>query len=173
MSTSNIHDVHLKHGELIRKLYQSFSSGDVEGMAICYRADVVFEDPAFGVLRGKEVATMWRMLLERSKGQLEIGFNDVQADEHRGSAQWVATYVFQATGRRVVNRVSASFEFRDGLIVRHTDEFDFWLWAKQALGWKGWLLGWTSWMQSKVQKQTNTMLQRYMAKTDSRVAGKT
>lgn len=173
METSRLRDLHLEHCNLIRKLYGSFASGDADGMAACYHPDIVFEDPAFGILRGKEVAAMWRMLLERSKGQLEIGYSDVQADEHRGSAQWVATYVFQATGRRVVNRVSATFEFNDGLIVRHTDHFDFWLWTKQALGWKGWLLGWTSWMQSKVQKQTNTMLRRYMAKTDSRVAGST
>lgn len=153
--------------ELIRRFYQSFSAGDANGMASCYHPDIVFEDPAFGVLSGKEVSAMWRMLLERSKGELEIRFGNVEADGDRGSAEWVATYTFQASGRRVVNRVSASFQFKDGLITHHTDHFDFWLWAKQALGWKGWLLGWTAWMQNKVQQQTNRMLQKYLQKQNS------
>ena len=163
MDASNLPDKKDENRALIRLFYESFTSGDSDGMTSCYHQDVIFEDPAFGVLRGKEVAAMWQMLLERSKGELEISYSDVVADEHDGSAQWVATYVFQAKGRRVVNQVSASFEFLDGKIVQHTDRFDFWQWARQALGWKGWLLGWTSWMQSKVQERTNKMLHRYMA----------
>ncbi len=164
MDISSLPDRESKTKEVLNKLYQSFANSDADGMASCYHADVIFEDPAFGILRGKEVAAMWRMLLERIKGQLEIEFSNVKANDIRGSAEWVATYVFQATGRRVVNRVSAAFEFKDGLIVRHTDRFDFWLWAKQALGWKGWLLGWTTWMQQKVQHQTNGMLHKYQEK---------
>lgn len=153
--------------ELIGRFYKSFSSGNADGMVSCYHPNILFEDPAFGVLKGREVSAMWQMLLERSKGELEISFDHVEADEDRGSAQWVATYVFQATGRRVVNRVSASFEFKDGRIARHTDRFNFWLWARQALGWKGWLFGWTSWLQRKVRRQTNMMLQKYLRKQNS------
>lgn len=167
MGTSTLQDQHKKHKDLIRRFYESFSSGDASGMASCYHPNIVFEDPAFGVLHGKEVVAMWQMLLERSKGKLEIRYSNVEADKERGTAKWVATYVFQATERRVINRVSASFEFKDGLIVRHTDRFDFWLWAKQALGWKGWLLGWTKWMQHKVQRQTNRMLKKYLQKHNS------
>lgn len=153
--------------ELINRFYESFSSADADGMAACYHEDIFFEDPAFGVLRGKEVSAMWRMLLERSKGELEITYSNTEANRDSGAAQWVATYTFQATGRPVVNRVSASFEFKDGLIARHTDRFDFYVWAQQALGWKGWLLGWTSWMQRKVQQQTNRMLQKYLQEQNS------
>lgn len=165
MGTSNLREMHVYHGELIRKLYRSFASGDADGMAACYHTDIVFEDPAFGVLRRKEVAAMWRMLLERSKGQLQVSFDSVQADDATGSAQWVAEYVFQTTGCKVVNRVSAKFEFNDGFIVRHTDNFDFWRWSRQALGWKGLLLGWTPWMQKKVQQQTNRALEKYSQQT--------
>jgi len=161
MDASTLQNQHKKHKNLIRKFYESFSSGDADGMAACYHPDIVFEDPAFGVLRGNEVSAMWRMLLERSKGELEISFNSVEADTNRGSAKWLATYTFQATGRRVVNHISASFEFKNGLIVRHTDHFDFWNWTRQAMGWKGWMLGWTTWMQQKVQKMTRRALKKY------------
>ena len=40
----------------------------------------------------------------------------------------VATYTFSATGRTVVNRIRARFDFRDGKIVRHVDSFDLWRW---------------------------------------------
>jgi len=163
MDTSNLQNRKIECAELIRFFYQSFASGDAEGMAACYHSEIVFEDPAFGILRGKEVAAMWRMLLDSKKSKLDIAFTDIVADDKKGSAKWVASYVFPATGRKVVNRVSASFEFKDGLIVRHTDHFSFWRWSGQALGSKGWLLGWTSWMQQKVQHKTRRALKKYQA----------
>lgn len=150
--------------ELIHRFYTAFSSGDADNMVACYHADVVFTDPAFGTLKGEKAGAMWRMLVERSKGQLQISFDSIEADASRGSAHWVAEYVFSATGRKVVNRISAEFEFKDGLIFRHTDHFDFWRWSRQALGWKGLVFGWTPWMQKKVQHQTNRALEKYMQK---------
>lgn len=167
MDTSNLPILQTQHQELIQQFYTSFSSGDAEGMAACYHPDIVFKDPAFGILRGQEVSAMWHMLLERSKGELEITLSAVEAGAHRGSAEWVASYVFQATGRKVVNRVSASFEFSNGLFILHTDHFHFWRWARQALGWKGWLLGWTPWLQNKVQQQTNRVLKKYLQKKNN------
>ena len=43
----------------------------------------------------------------------------------KGSAHWEADYTFSATKRKVHNVVDARFELRDGLIVKHTDVFDF------------------------------------------------
>ena len=60
------------------------------------------------------------------------------------SAHWEATYRFSATGRLVHNIIDAEFEFdAHGLILRHRDRFDFWRWARQALGAPGLLLGWS------------------------------
>ena len=54
------------------------------------------------------------------------------------SAHWEAHYLFSATGRKVLNRIDAEFEFdHAGLIVRHRDRFDFWAWSRQALGLPG------------------------------------
>ena len=59
------------------------------------------------------------------------------------SAHWEATNPFSATGRLVHNIIDAEFEFDSaGLITRHRDRFDFWRWARQALGAPGLLLGW-------------------------------
>ncbi|TMH06089.1 MAG: DUF4440 domain-containing protein, partial [Betaproteobacteria bacterium] len=53
----------------------------------------------------------------------------------------------------VHNAIDARFEFRDGLVIRHVDRFDFWRWSRQALGAPGWLLGWTSLLRGKVRAQ--------------------
>jgi len=100
------------------------------------------------------------MLCERGK-DLEIEFRDVVADETTGSAHWDAHYTFSATGRKVLNRIDARFEFEDHLIRRHNDTFDLWRWAGQALGLKGQLLGWTPFVQKAIRRQANRSLERY------------
>ncbi|MCB9298566.1 MAG: hypothetical protein H6559_36450 [Lewinellaceae bacterium] len=45
----------------------------------------------------------------------------------------------------------ASFQFRDGKIIRHTDRFGFYRWARQAFGIPGLLLGWTGWFRARVR----------------------
>lgn len=146
---------------IIEKFYSSFAKADAEGMVSCYHDDIQFEDPAFGVLHGEDAKKMWRMLIKSSKGQIDITYSDVQADEHTGSAHWVAKYVFSKTGRNVVNRISAQFEFKDGKIIKHTDTFDIWKWASQALGAPGKLLGWSSFMKNKIRKTTTGLLAAY------------
>ena len=41
------------HNVLITEFYTAFQSRDAEAMAACYTDDVVFSDPAFGELFGK------------------------------------------------------------------------------------------------------------------------
>ncbi|MGH8481769.1 MAG: nuclear transport factor 2 family protein, partial [Nevskiaceae bacterium] len=63
------------------------------------------------------------------------------------------------------NVIDASFEFRDGKIVRHTDRFDLYRWSRQALGPAGVLLGWTPLLQSKVRAMAAKGLEEYVART--------
>ncbi|MFX7804557.1 nuclear transport factor 2 family protein, partial [Acinetobacter baumannii] len=77
------------------------------------------------------------------------------------SAQWVASYTFSATGRKVINRINANFEIEDGKITKHTDSFSFYRWSSQALGLIGILLGWTPFLQQKVQKNARQSLTAY------------
>lgn len=145
----------------IIKFYTAFANGDANEMRICYHPNVKFRDPAFGLLSGNEVCQMWAMLIKRSKGSLKIEFSEVEANEHMGSARWIASYRFSKTNRNVVNSIAAKFHFQDGLIIKHTDDFDIWKWAKQALGIKGLLLGWTGFMQKKIQEQARMSLKVY------------
>jgi hypothetical protein len=93
---------------------------------------------------------MWRMLVNPG---LSLIFSKVWADDNKGGAHWEATYTFTKTGRKVINKIDAAFEFRDGKISKHTDHFSFWKWSAQALGTPGLLLGWTPFLRSKVRQQ--------------------
>jgi ketosteroid isomerase-like protein len=153
--------------ELISRFYTAFGRGDAQTMAECYHPEAEFTDEVFIGLKGNEVPAMWKMLIERSKGEMEITFSHVQANEQTGSADWVAVYIFSATGRRVINRIHAEFEFKDGKIYRHTDSFNLHKWAGQAMGIKGKLLGGTSFFRKNVQKTAREGLNRYLSRNFS------
>lgn len=150
------------NAELITRFYQAFQRQDAEAMAACYADDVRFSDPVFPDLQGSEAADMWRMLTSRAQN-FSLDYSNVQADDTRGSAHWVATYLFSGTGRMVVNRIQANFVFRDGKIVEHHDRFDLWKWSAQALGAKGALLGWTPLVQGAIRKQASKGLAAFRA----------
>ena len=78
------------------------------------------------------------------------------------NTRWKAVYHFGPAKRKVVNRILANFEFKDGKIIRHQDRFDLWKWAQQAMGWKGYILGWSGFFQKKLQQQTNKLLDNYI-----------
>ena len=101
------------------------------------------------------------MLIEKSKGNIQIELSNVKADEFLGSAQWTATYNYSATNNKVVNTINANFHFKEGLIIKHTDDFDIWKWSRQALGIKGALLGWTGYMQKKIQEKALLSLKKF------------
>lgn len=145
----------------IIKFYSAFAKADAATMCECYHENIQFRDPAFGLLKGKEVCEMWKMLIEKSKGNITIAFSKVEADDYLGSAQWIATYNFSKTNRKVVNLIQAKFHFQDGLIIKHTDEFDLWKWSKQAFGIVGFLLGWTGFFQKKIQEQALLSLKKH------------
>jgi ketosteroid isomerase-like protein len=147
---------------LIERFYTCFAARDAAGMRACYHPEVVFSDPVFTELRGAEAGAMWAMLLERGK-DLQVSHSGVQADGLHGRAHWDARYTFGQTGRKVLNRIDAEFEFRDGLIARHVDRFPFWTWARQALGPAGLLLGWAPPLRRKVQAGARAGLDKYLA----------
>lgn len=150
---------------LITKFYQSFNNLDAESMALCYHDEIIFEDPGFGVLKGEKAKNMWRMLCDSQKGKdFKVIFSDIKANGSQGSAHWEAFYHFSKTGRKVHNKIDATFEFKDGLIVKHTDVFDLHKWSQQALGFSGLLLGWTGFFKKKLHAQTNHLLSKFEEK---------
>jgi ketosteroid isomerase-like protein len=148
---------------LLHRFYQAFQQKDYQTMQACYAPDATFNDPAFKNLNGIEAGKMWEMLLKRGK-DLELVYDQVEANDQEGKAHWVAKYTFSSTGNHVTNRIDAHFVFENGLIKEHRDEFDFYTWSKQALGLPGRLLGWTSFLQKKVQSQAMAGLRSFIAK---------
>jgi ketosteroid isomerase-like protein len=147
--------------QTIHKFYTSFANADAKSMCECYHPKIQFLDPAFGLLKGDDVYQMWKMLIEKSKGTIKIEFSDIKADQYIGSVNWIATYNFSKTNRKVINQIETHFQFKDGLIIKHMDDFDIWKWSKQALGFKGYLLGWTGFMQRKIEEQALSSLKKY------------
>ena len=149
--------------KLIARLYTALAAKDGAAMGACYTDDARFSDPAFQNLDAAGVRTMWAMLCSRA-ADLTVEVSGIEADDTRGKARWVATYTFSKTGRKVRNVIDAEFEFRDGLIVRHTDRFDLWRWAGMALGLKGTLLGWTPLVQNAIRKEALRGLEGFRRK---------
>ena len=143
----------------IERLYGGLAAHDGEAMAACYASGATFTDPVFVDLHDGEPQDMWRMLTGRAGDMtVELVSHDATGDG-RGTANWVATYVFSATGNRVVNDVQSVFQFNaDGLIVDQQDDFDFWRWARQALGRTGLLLGWTPVLLHRVRDRSKGQL---------------
>lgn len=152
-----------RNAELIEKFYRAFQKRDAAAMVTCYHPRVQFSDPVFTDLQGARAGAMWRMLTERGK-DLKVEFRDVRADDTTGTAHWEAWYTFSGTGKKVHNVIDATLEFKDGLIVRHTDRFDLRRWAGQALGLMGKLLGGTAFLQNKVRATAAKSLEDYIAK---------
>lgn len=149
------------HQQLIEKFYTAFQQKDWQTMQSCYHAEVEFSDPAFPHLKGKEAKAMWHMLATNAR-DFSLTFNQVQADGNKGSCHWEAAYTFSRTGKSVLNKIDATFEFKDGLIYRHTDRFDFWKWTQMALGTSGLLLGWSPFLQNKVRATAIGGLKKFM-----------
>jgi ketosteroid isomerase-like protein len=148
--------------DLIELFYGAFAECAGERMAACYAPIASFSDPVFGALDAREAGGMWRMLTGQAT-DLRIELLDHRADAEQGSAHWRARYTFSQTGRPVLNDVHASFRFADGLITEHVDDFDFYRWARQALGPRGLLLGWTPIVRSAVRRRARASLEQFLA----------
>ena len=142
--------------DLIRKFYTAFQQRDFLTMQSCYHPDATFSDPVFQNLNSKEVKAMWQMLLTSSK-DLRVEFSNITSN----SCHWEAWYSFSRTGRQVHNIIDATMEFKDGLIYKHKDHFDFWRWSRQALGLPGLVLGWTPMISNKVRTTARERLDKF------------
>jgi ketosteroid isomerase-like protein len=151
----------LKPEGIIHKLYTSFQIKDWKTMQSCYHEEAAFSDPVFQNLNSKEVKAMWHMLAAAAQ-DLKVIFGDVKASDKEGSCRWQAWYKFSRTGKPVHNIIEASFEFKDGQILRHTDTFDLWRWSRMALGAPGVLLGWTPIIKNKIRTTARKGLIRFM-----------
>ncbi len=152
---------------VIEKFYTAFQKLDHQTMNSCYSDDIVFSDPAFGLLRGDEAKSMWEMLCKNAKN-FSLTFSNIQLlDEEYATCNWVATYTFSKTGRKVINSIKAFMKLKDGKIIEHSDAFKLSKWAAQALGLKGVLLGWTGFMKRRIQKNARKNLIGFIEKKNA------
>jgi ketosteroid isomerase-like protein len=150
--------------DVIAKFYTAFQKLDYQTMNSCYSEDIVFNDPAFGMLEGEEAKAMWEMLCKNAK-EFSLTFSNIQLlDEEYATCNWVATYKFSKTGRKVVNNIKAYMKLKDGKIIEHSDAFKLSKWAAQSLGLPGILLGWTGFMKRKIQKNARKNLETFISK---------
>ncbi|MBK6541149.1 MAG: nuclear transport factor 2 family protein [Flavobacteriales bacterium] len=148
---------------VITRFYTAFAQRDWATMGACYHDQARFGDPAFPDLDAAGVRAMWKMLVTGGK-DLRIIFTVLEENTSGGKAHWDAYYTFSKTGRKVHNSITATFTFKDGLILTHQDHFDFWRWSRQALGISGLLLGWTLMLRKKVQGVAAGSLRSFRAK---------
>jgi len=90
--------------QVITNFYKAFEQLDAEAMIKNYHQDIVFEDPAFGILKGDKAGKMWKMLCESQKEKdFVVKFSNIKCDTNKGSAHWEAFYSFSKTGGKVHN----------------------------------------------------------------------
>ena len=150
------------HKELINNFYSAFQKLDYTGMAKCYSDEIVFFDPVFELLKGEQANHMWEMLCKNARDfSLTFG-NIIELDEEYCTCDWVATYTFSGTGRKVVNKIKANMRFAGGKIIEHSDAFSLYKWSKQALGLTGLLFGLNSFFQRKIKNRAKKNLLKFI-----------
>ena len=147
---------------VLDRFYTAFSKKDWAAMNACYHPQARFSDPVFPDLDARAVQAMWRMLLSAS-GAMRASFRLAEENDVMGACEWEAFYTFSKTGRAVHNIIRSEFEFRDGLIFRQRDHFNFWRWSRQALGASGLFLGWTPLVKNKVRAAAAAGLRKTMS----------
>lgn len=122
----------------LTRFYDALARRDGETMAAMYAANARFEDPVFR-LSGADIGKMWLGLMRRAR-EFSVAYTIAQAGRGWGTVECTARYLYG--GRRpVTNVIVGDLKLENGLIVEHTDRFDFPRWAAQALGLPGRLLG--------------------------------
>lgn len=152
----------LSNQQIIEKFYSSFQQLDYTVMNQCYSDDIVFFDPAFGLLKDNEVRCMWEMLCKNAR-DFSLTFGNIkQLDDEYYTCDWVATYTFSKTGRHVVNKARANMRLDNGKILEHSDAFSLHNWSKQAFGITGILFGWNTYFQNRVKNTARKNLMAFM-----------
>jgi ketosteroid isomerase-like protein len=154
--------------QIVQAFYEAFQKRDHRSMNRLYNDEIVFHDPAFGLLRGEQVKAMWEMLCSNAKDFSLVFGNIKELDHEYCTCEWTAHYTFSKTGRKVVNKIKANMRLANGEIIEHSDAFSLHKWSAQALGFMGWLLGWNRFFQRKIKNQVHRQLIKFMRDKNER-----
>ena len=107
----------MNNEQVIHRFYQAFQKLDYKTMQDCYRLDVVFSDPVFGLLQNGEPQAMWQMLCTRAT-DFSLTYGKIKLiDDEYANCEWVATYLFSASKRKIINKISSHLRIVDGKII--------------------------------------------------------
>jgi hypothetical protein len=57
-------------------------------MVSCYYDDIIFEDPIFGIVKGKHAKNIWRVLLSSQKGKdFKVDYSNFNIKESIGNTK--------------------------------------------------------------------------------------
>jgi SnoaL-like domain len=150
---------------LLRQFYTDFEAGHADAVIAALHPQCVFQDPIFQTIPAGQVPNMIRMLCASATPGRKF---EVQSIEVSGAdaaiVKWHAHYVYPATGRKVLNKITTPFKFQDGKVIYYTDQFSLWRWLGMALGTKGWLMGWHPAVHAKVRSTVAARLQKFVEK---------
>lgn len=148
--------------QLIAGFYEAFNRKDAADMNSRYSSDIVFYDPVFDLLEKGRARDMWQMLCAGATDLIITYDNIKDLGDGYYTCDWVASYTFSGTGRKVVNKVRANMKIADGKITEHSDAFSLHKWAAQAMGFSGWLLGWNRFYQRKIKNSARKKLMKFI-----------
>lgn len=148
--------------QLIDRFYTALASRDIDTMLSCYHENVIYNDVGFGIQKGENAGTVWRFLIENGDKNAIINVSDIQISETKGQAIWTAKYTFGQ--RKIKNKITANFQFKNGKIIYHKDDYDLWKWSQQAFGLVGYLIGWSPLFRWLIRWQMQRLLSNYKSK---------
>ncbi len=148
------------------RFFAALARLDAPALQSCYSDNARFEDELFSLHGSHMVGGMWRMMCSnvRHRGRMvwQLDVRELATQGGLGSARWEAQYLFEDRPVHIV--VASEFSFDGlGLIRRHRDHYDFWAWARQALGWRGQLAGWSPYMRRRTRRDAAARLRRFVS----------
>lgn len=144
----------------IHLFFQSLEKRDYKTLQSCYGKNAVYNNPVMGLLDTDTTNAMWQLVCTCIP-DIKTSYTDIQElDEEYATCLWKEQYI--NTGKLISKKNKAYFRFENGLIIEHTDGFNFYDWCKQTKGVVGWLFGWTNFMQKRIQKKERNKLIAYI-----------
>jgi hypothetical protein len=135
---------------VVDRFFGAFAKADPVAMHDCLHEQISYSDPLFPDLRGGRVGLRWHWLL-RHATEVKLQYQVMFADDRKTQAKVELSYRWR--GRAVALPILSTFALWDDLIVRHVDEYPYWLYARQVHGASGLVLGKFAWVQSVVQRR--------------------
>jgi ketosteroid isomerase-like protein len=145
--------------QLLQTFYIALANRDVKTMLSCYHENVIYHDVGFGLQKGKDAKKVWLYLMRKGDENVVITFSNIVANETNGEANWIAKYTFN--NRKIENHISVTFQFKDGKIIYHKDDYSLFKWSQQAFGLVGYLVGWSPIFHWFIRWQMRRLLLNY------------